>query len=116
MEEKDCIDDKAATVSIARVQETIETYKKEIEKATGEIGRLAEQYSKLSLSGSFSSQVGKSVTLLETHLESIRTKSDLESVKQIEESLNHFKNKLRLLQEAAKVADKKVYHPLSRIN
>ncbi|EDR10209.1 uncharacterized protein LACBIDRAFT_318382 [Laccaria bicolor S238N-H82] len=111
VEEKNCIDNETATVSIAQVLETIETYKKEIEEGTVGIGRLAEQYSELSLSGSFSGQVGKSVTLFETHLENMRNKSDPESVKRIEESLNQLKNKLRLLQDAAKAAHKKVYRP-----
>jgi len=109
--EKFPIEDKTTRVSIARVLETIETYNKEIEQATEEIGCLAEQYSKLSLSGSFSSQVRKSVTLFETHLKSIRNKSDPENVKRIEESLNRLKQKLRLLDDAAEAARKKVYHP-----
>lgn len=114
LEKRDCTYDEKTTVSIAEVQKIIKTYNKEIEQATEEIGRLAEQYSKLSLSGCFSGQVEKSVKLVETHLESLRNKSDPENVKQVEESLNQLKKKLRVLQDAAKVADKKVYHP--RIN
>ncbi|EDR01022.1 uncharacterized protein LACBIDRAFT_312793 [Laccaria bicolor S238N-H82] len=103
--------DGTTSVSIAEVQKTNEIYNKEIEEATDEIGSLAEKYSELSLSGSFSGQVGKSVTLFETHLENMRNKSDPESVKRLEESLNQLKNKLRLLQDAAKAAHKKVYRP-----
>jgi len=91
-------------VSIAEVQKTIETYNKEIEEATG---RLAEQFSELLLSGSFSGQVRKSVKLFETHLESIMNKSDPENVKRMEESLNRLKKMLRLLEDAAR----KVRHP-----
>ena len=118
LEKKNRIDDKSTTVSIARVLETIETYNKEIEQATEEIGRLAEQYSKLSLSGSFSGQVEKSVKLSETHLESIRSKSDPENVKLIEESLNRLKKKLRLLEHAAEAARKKITQPtiVDRLN
>ena len=66
-----------------------------------EIGRLAEQYSKLSLSGSFSGQIGMSVRLFETRLKYIVNTSDPESVKQTEESLNRLKEKLNLLHKAA---------------
>jgi len=110
--EKICRYDETAAVPITRVLETIETYNKEIEQATEEIGRLAEQYSSLSLSGSFSGQVRKSVKLFETHLESIRKKSDPGNVKQIEESLEQLKKKLRLLDDAEEAASKKI----SRIN
>ena len=89
----------------------METYNKEIEQATEKIGRLAAQYSELSLSGSFSGQVGKSVDLFETHLESIRSKSGPEHVAQVEESLDRLKKKLSLLHSAAEAASKKVYHP-----
>ena len=116
LEKRNRIYDETTAVSIAEVQKTIKTYNKEIEEATEEIGNLADRYSKLSLSGSFSGQVEKSVTLIETHLESISNKSDSENVKQMEESLKKLKKKLRLLQDAAKAAHEKVYHPLSRIN
>ena len=86
----------------------METYKKEIERATEEIGGLAAHYSSLSLSGCFSHQVEKSVKLFETHLESI---TDPECVKRIEESLNGLKRKLSLLEDAAEVARKKVCYP-----
>jgi len=109
--EKRCRYDETTTVSIAEVREIIATCNEKIEEATDEIGRLTEQYSKLSLSGSFSGQVGKSVKLFETHLESIRNKSDPESVKRIEESLDRLTKKLRLLEDAAEAARKKVCHP-----
>ena len=110
LEKKNCIDDEKTTVSIAEVQKTIKIYNKEIEQAIEEIGRLAEQYSKLALSGSFSGQVEKSVKLFETQLEGIRNKSGPESVKRTEESLNRLKQKLCLLQDAAEAA-RKVYYP-----
>ncbi|EDR10206.1 uncharacterized protein LACBIDRAFT_325894 [Laccaria bicolor S238N-H82] len=110
LEKINCIDE---TTTIAEVLKTIDTCNENIEEATAQIGRLAEQYSELSLSGSFSGQVGKSVRLIETHLESIRNRSDPESAKRIEESLNVLKKKLRLLEDAAEAARKKVYHPTS---
>ena len=121
MEKRDCIDNKlkrhrneankTTTIPIAEVQKTIESYNKEIEQATEEIGRLAEQYSELSLSGSFSGQIGKSVKLFETYLESVRNQLDLETVKQIEESLDRLKKKLSLVHSEAEAVRKKVYHP-----
>ncbi|KIK03255.1 hypothetical protein K443DRAFT_484799 [Laccaria amethystina LaAM-08-1] len=91
--------------SITEVLEIIDACNEKIEEATEEIGRLTEQYSKLPLSGSFSGQL---VKLFETHLKSIRNKSGQESVKRIEESLDRLKNKLSLLEEAAR---NKVRHP-----
>ena len=98
-------------VSITDVRKIIENTGKEMAEATEEIGRLAAKYSELSLSGSFSGQVKKSVKLLETHLEGIRNKSDPESIKQIEASLEQLKNKLRVLEVAAEAAKNKISRP-----
>ena len=77
-------------------------------EATKQIGRLAGKYSELSLSGSFSSQVKKSVKLLETHLECIRGKSDPTSIEQMEASLAQLREKLRLLELAADADREKI--------
>ena len=98
-------------VSIADVRKIIENTGKEMEEATQEIGRLAAKYSELALSGSFSGQVKKSVKLLDTHLDCIRNKSDPESIKQIEASLEQLKNKLRVLEVAAEAAKNKISRP-----
>jgi hypothetical protein len=105
MLEKKCRYNETTTVSITEVLEIIDACNEKIEEATEEIGRLTEQYSKLPLSGSFS---GLLVKLFETRLKSIRNKSGQESVKRIEESLDRLKNKLSLLEEAAR---NKVRHP-----
>ncbi|KIK01744.1 hypothetical protein K443DRAFT_678156 [Laccaria amethystina LaAM-08-1] len=125
LEEKDMITDektkkrheeatellKNKEISIADVQKVIENTGKEMAEATEEIGRLAAKYSELSLSGSFSGQVKKSVRLLETHLEGIRNKSEPDSIKQIEASLDQLKNKLRVLEVAAEAAKNKISRP-----
>ena len=107
-----------ATVSIADVRKVIENTGKEMAEATEQIGRLAAKYSELSLSGSFSGQVKKSVKLLETHLEGIRNTSDQTSIDQMEASLAQLKEKLRVLEVAADAARNKISQPtiMDRLN
>jgi len=69
-----------ATVLIADARKVIESTEIKMEEATEQIGRLAAKYSELSLSGSFSGQVKKSVKLLETHLEGTRNTPDQMSI------------------------------------
>jgi hypothetical protein len=102
---------KSTQVSIKDVRSFINIIGKEMADATEEIGRLAAEYSKLSLSGSFSGQVKKSVKVLETHLEAIRNKTDDESVKRMEASLEQLREKLRVLEVAADVTQKKISKP-----
>ena len=102
---------KSTQVSIKDVRSFIDIIGKEMADATEEIGRLAAEYSKLSLSGSFSGQVKKSVKVLETHLEAIRNKTDDESVKRMEGSLEQLRGKLRVLEVAADVTQKKITKP-----
>ena len=106
------------TVSIADVRKVIKSIGKEMAKATEEIGRLAAEYSKLSLSGSFSGQVKKSVKLVETHLEGLRNTSDQESIDQMEASLAQLKEKLRVLEVAADAARRNISQPtiVDRLN
>ena len=102
---------KSTQVSIKDVRSFIDIIGKEMADATKEIGRLAAEYSKLSLSGSFSGQVKKSVKVLETHLEAIRNKTDDASVKRMEASLEQLREKLRVLEVAADVTQKKISKP-----
>lgn len=102
---------KEKTVSILDVQKIIDGVTIDMGKSTILIGELAEQYAQLSLSGSFSGQVKKSVKLLETHLEAIRNKSDPETIKQIEASLEQLRAKLEVLERAAVAARKKISMP-----
>ncbi|KIJ95204.1 hypothetical protein K443DRAFT_109193, partial [Laccaria amethystina LaAM-08-1] len=102
---------KSTQVSIKDVRNFINIIGKEMADATEEIGRLAAGYSNLSLSGSFSGQVRKSIKVLETHLEAIRNKTDDESVKRLEASLEQLRGKLRVLEVAADVTQKKISKP-----
>jgi hypothetical protein len=85
-------------VSIEDIQSFIDIIGKEMADATEEIGRLAVDYSELSLSRSFSGQVKKFVKVLETHLEAIRHKMDDASVKRMEASLERLREQLRVLE------------------
>ena len=85
-------------VSVEDIQSFIAIIGKEMADATEEIGRLAAEYSKLSLSRSFSGQVKKFVKVLETHLEAIRHRMDDASIKRMEASLEQLRTKLRVLE------------------
>ena len=74
-------------ISVEDIQSFIAIIGKEMADATEEIGRLAAEYSELSLSRSFSGQVKKFVKVLEMHLEAIRHKMDDASIKRMEASL-----------------------------
>ena len=107
-----------AAVSIADVHKVIESIGRDMAEATEQIGRLAAKYSELSLSGSFSGQVKKSVKLLETHLVGIRNTSDEMNIDQMEASLAQLNKKLRILEVAADAACKKISQPtiVDRLN
>jgi len=74
-----------------------------ISRATSTLEQLAEQYANLSLSGSFSAQVGSAVRLLEQHYASLEKKGvDPEQLQKVKQSLDHMKRKLGLLNVARK--------------
>jgi hypothetical protein len=74
------------------------------------VGRLVETYASLSLAGSFSGQVEKTVKYMEVRLEAMRNniESDPELVAMIEESLESMKMKLKVVQEAHQRAERRV--------
>ncbi|KAM6499744.1 hypothetical protein JOM56_005252 [Amanita muscaria] len=85
----------------ATIQETINDLSDEIEDCLNRLGLLTEEYSKLSLSGSFTGQVGKTVVLLELNLESMRNNGTVpESVRKVEKSLERMKEMLSILEKA----------------
>ncbi|KAM6499738.1 hypothetical protein JOM56_005246, partial [Amanita muscaria] len=98
------------------IQETINDLSEEIEDCLNRLGLLTEEYAKLSLSGSFAGQVGKTVVLLELNLESMRNNgTDSESVRKVEESLERMKEMLSILEKAkAKVLEQIVRLPEPR--
>jgi hypothetical protein len=69
--------------------------------ATGNLEQQVEQYANLSLSGSFSAQVGSAVRLLEQNYAALETKDvDPDQLKKVKRSLDHMKRKLELLNKA----------------
>ncbi|KAM6499732.1 hypothetical protein JOM56_005240 [Amanita muscaria] len=85
----------------ATIQETINNLSEEIENCLNRLALLTEEYAKLSLSGSFTGQVGKTVLLLELNLESMRNNgTDSELVRKVAESLERMKEMLNILEEA----------------
>lgn len=83
------------------VQRALDEIQVHLEEDTRELGRIAEEYARLSLSGSFAGQLHKSVKLLATKLESMRNDgSGVEIIARMEKSLERLKDKLRLLERA----------------
>ncbi|GJE92647.1 hypothetical protein PsYK624_088020 [Phanerochaete sordida] len=79
----------------------IDEYARDIETYTDEIARLAEEYSKLALSGSFAGQVEKSVQLLDYNLEKMKSNgTPSETIAQVQSCRNSMQAKLDLLKKA----------------
>ncbi|KAF8887987.1 hypothetical protein CPB85DRAFT_289458, partial [Mucidula mucida] len=72
-----------------------------IKDQTTEIGRLAEEYSKISLSGNMSAQVEKALRMLEMHQETMRGNgTDPETLSAMDMNLKMVRDKLDLLRKA----------------
>ena len=75
-----------------------------ISRATNDLEQLVERYADLSLSGSFSAQVGSAVKLLEQNYAGLEKKEvDREQLHKVRRSLDHMKRKLELLNKAREV-------------
>jgi len=64
------------------------------------LARLVVEFGKLSLSGSFSGQVHKSVRLLELNLETMRGSTDEDAIRKMEQSVETLKKQLTVLKRA----------------
>ncbi|KIJ48656.1 hypothetical protein M422DRAFT_86445, partial [Sphaerobolus stellatus SS14] len=85
----------------AMAERVLKTMSDTIDSNTAELGRLAEEYSNLSLSGSFSGQVEKAVVMLEQNYEALKEKNvDEVTLNKVQESLNTMKQKLEVLKKA----------------
>ncbi|KAM6499736.1 hypothetical protein JOM56_005244 [Amanita muscaria] len=85
----------------ATIQKTINDLNEEIEDCLNRLGLLTEEYTRLSLSGSFAGPVRKTVVLLELNLECMRNiGTDSESVRKVEQSWERMKEMLRVLERA----------------
>ena len=92
-------DGKEKTAALVEASERIlHDLNRIISGATSEMEQLAERYAKLSLSGSFSAQVGSAVRLLEQNYAALEKKEvDPEQLQRVKRSLDHMKRKLDLL-------------------
>jgi hypothetical protein len=93
--------------SIAFREKALRDLNQVINGATGDLAELVERYTRLSLSGSFSAQVGSAVRLLEQHCTALEKKGvDQDQLQKVKESLDHMKRKLELLNNAKEKARK----------
>ena len=92
-------DGKEKTAALVEASERIlRDLNRIISGATSEMEQLVEKYAKLSLSGSFSAQVGSAVRLLEQNYAALEKKEvDPEQLQRVKRSLDHMKRKLDLL-------------------
>lgn len=91
-----------------RAQKAIDQLTMDVDDAMIQLGRLAEEYANLSLSGSFASQVDKSINLMELNIDKMRNDgSDPEMIINLERSMASMQGKLRVLREAAQKAREK---------
>jgi len=94
-------------MAVKGLQSAIETMKQDIAEATAAVGKLTESYAQLSLSGSFAGLVKKSVRLLQTNLENMRSNgTDDATIRSVEQSLNNMEGKLKVVEAAARQAPK----------
>ena len=92
-------DGKEKTAALVEASERIlHDLNRIISCATSEMEQLVEQYAKLSLSGSFSAQVGSAVRLLEQNYAALEQKDvGPEQLQRVKRSMDHMKRKLDLL-------------------
>ncbi|KIL58584.1 hypothetical protein M378DRAFT_312135 [Amanita muscaria Koide BX008] len=81
-------------------QETVDQLRREIENCLGQVQVLMTEYAELSLSGSMAGHVRKTIVLLELHLEATRQNGDVDSARNVEESLKRMKQTLEILERA----------------
>lgn len=90
---------------MALLKQTILDMDKALAESTAKVGQLVEEYAKLSLSGSFSGQVKKSVALLELNLETMRSNgTDAQTIKSVEKALARMQEKLTVVEKAKEQA------------
>lgn len=92
-------------LGMALLKQTILDMDKALAESTAKVGQLVEEYAKLSLSGSFSGQVKKSVALLELNLETMRSNgTDAQTIKSVEKALARMQEKLTVVEKAKEQA------------
>ncbi|KIY66908.1 hypothetical protein CYLTODRAFT_354146 [Cylindrobasidium torrendii FP15055 ss-10] len=84
-----------------QVQDAVDAMSARVADQTAEIGRLAEEYSQLSLSGNLAGQVQKAVRMVELHAEAMAGQStDEQTTNRVQHALKTLKDKLDLLNKA----------------
>ncbi|KIJ11930.1 hypothetical protein PAXINDRAFT_171543 [Paxillus involutus ATCC 200175] len=98
-------------LGMKELKANIDNMDKALAEATRQVGKLAEEYASLSLSGSFAGQVKKSVALLDQNLEAMRNNgTDADTIESMVKSLGRMKDKLELVERAAKQAQENTCH------
>ena len=96
---KDRTEKKAVLVAVR--EKVVHGFDQIISGATSDLGRQVERYAHLSLSGSFSAQVGSAVRLLEQNYTGLLEKGvGQDHLQRVEESLVNMRRKLKILQMA----------------
>ncbi|KAF9459249.1 hypothetical protein BDZ94DRAFT_1051168 [Collybia nuda] len=92
-------------IGMRQLNDTIDNMDIALSESTTKVGLLVEEYARLSLSGSFSGQVKKSVSLLELNLETMRGNgTDEQTIKSVEKALARMQEKLKVVEKAKRQA------------
>ncbi|KAJ6506106.1 hypothetical protein DFH09DRAFT_1289125 [Mycena vulgaris] len=87
--------------ALETMRQTLADADRVVEEKMVKLAYLAEEYGKMSLSGSFSAHLERGITLLEMHLASSRESNiDSEQMKRLEGNVAELKRKLDVLKEA----------------
>ena len=101
-------DEKGKTAVLSTFRDKVQrNLNQVINGATNDLAKHVERYTRLSLSGNFSAQVGSVVKLLEQNYATLETKGvGIDQLQKVKESLDHMKRKLELLNSAKQNAQK----------
>ncbi|KAJ6506122.1 hypothetical protein DFH09DRAFT_943318, partial [Mycena vulgaris] len=93
--------------ALEAMQQALADVDRVVERKMVELADLAEEYGKMSLSGSFLAHLERGITLLEMHLASLReSNTDSEQMKRLEGNVAELKRKLDVLKEANSLKQK----------
>lgn len=83
------------------IQEAVDQLRRHIGNCLSQVEALTQEYARVSLSGCFAGQVGKTIVLLELYLESMQQKGDVVSARKVEASLARMREMLDVLERVA---------------
>ena len=96
------------TILVAVREKVLHDLDRVIYGATNDLEQQVERYARLSLSGSFSAQVGSAVRLLERNYIVLEKKGvNQDHLQRVQESLSTMKKKLELLNDSKSVRERK---------